>query len=286
MMDGKRIRIAQYLAIGLGAVFLSCNGTPQAGAETNMDDIKAAAEPLKGARIFFGHQSVGANILRELKAATGETLVKDFQSGDTASAGILQSHIGVNGQPDTKCAGFARDIESAGGRFDLAVMKFCYVDFTAGVDPAALLEAYSRNVEALRAKYPSLAFVHVTTPLKSSEGLKSAVKKLLGKGDADLENVRRNEYNELLLAKYANEPVFDLAKVESTRPDGSRETFTRGGKTYYRLAREYTDDGGHLNAAGGKRAAAEFVKALSGALQRKAARAGDREPAPAARAEG
>ena len=113
MMDDGRNRIAKYLAICLGALFLSCKGAPQAEAETNMDDIKKAAESLKGARIFFGHQSVGANILRELRAATGDALVKDFQPGDTASAGILQSHIGVNGQPDTKCAGFSRDIESA-----------------------------------------------------------------------------------------------------------------------------------------------------------------------------
>jgi hypothetical protein len=51
-------------------------------------------------------------------------------------------------------------------------------------------------------------------------------------------------------------PVFDLAVLESTRPDGSRVSYTQGADTVYTLAPEYTNDGGHLNEAA-KRMVAE-----------------------------
>jgi len=60
----------------------------------------------------------------------------------------------------------------------------------------------------------------------------------------------RGEFNRLLRERYAEDPIFDLAAVTSTYPDGRRETFTLDGKTYESLVPAYTDDGGHLNAVG------------------------------------
>lgn len=53
-------------------------------------------------------------------------------------------------------------------------------------------------------------------------GWKALVKRLLGRAPyGTVENVRREEYSRLLRQAYAGrEPVFDLARVESTAPDG------------------------------------------------------------------
>jgi len=76
-----------------------------------------------------------------------------------------------------------------------------------------------------------------------------------------------NRFNDMLIAEYSSRaPVFDLARAESTYPDG-RSCFVRqGSKTVYALAPEYTTDGGHLNALGRKWAARAFVAFLAEAL--------------------
>jgi hypothetical protein len=53
--------------------------------------------------------------------------------------------------------------------------------------------------------------------------------------------------------------IIDIAKIESTYPDGSRCSFTMDGKTYYSMVPEYTSDGGHLNETGRKKVAEQFL---------------------------
>ncbi len=84
----------------------------------------------------------------------------------------------------------------------------------------------------------------------------------------DLVNARREEYNDLVRSRYANDYIFDLAKVESTYPDGRREFIEQNGKKYYSLINGYTDDGGHLNKTGRTIAAVELLKTLATALQK------------------
>ena len=51
--------------------------------------------------------------------------------------------------------------------------------------------------------------------------------------------------------KYKNNgPFFDIAELESTYPDGTRESFEYKGKIYYALAPVYTEDAGHLYGIG------------------------------------
>ena len=50
----------------------------------------------------------------------------------------------------------------------------------------------------------------------------------------------------------------DLAGVESTHPDGTRESFTSRGKDYFALVPSYSHDGRHLNEPG-RRAVAEAL---------------------------
>ena len=75
-------------------------------------------------------------------------------------------------------------------------------------------------------------------------------------------NTLRRDYNELLRQQYSSEPIYDIATCESTRPDGTRSSFSSDGKVVYTLASEYTDDGGHLNRLGREVSAKEFIRVI------------------------
>jgi hypothetical protein len=236
-------------------------------------DFKA----IQGKRILFGHQSVGGNILdglkaiREANAGTELTLV-DLESSAAPSGPFLgELRIGKNGDPASKCDAFG---EKARGlirdSLDIAVMKFCYADFNSETDVAAVIDRYRTTVDSLRAASPRLAILHTTVPLVvRTAGWKKFVKRVLGKEESsDVANAKRSAYNEMLKARYAGEPLFDLAAMESTYPDGTREEFTMEGKGAYALVGEYSDDGSHLNPAGSAMAAREFVRALASAARK------------------
>ena len=57
--------------------------------------------------------------------------------------------------------------------------------------------------------------------------------------------------------------MFDLAAYESTGPDGGRAGVMRDGQAIPALAPGWTDDGGHLNAAGRQRIAEQFLAFLA-----------------------
>ena len=79
------------------------------------------------------------------------------------------------------------------------------------------------------------------------------------------DNIQRQKYNELIRNTYSgNEPVFDIALIESTSPDGSRVEHEKDGYTFFSLYEGYTDDGGHLNKTGRKIVAEKLIKLLSG----------------------
>jgi lysophospholipase L1-like esterase len=142
-----------------------------------------------------------------------------------------------------------------GEKSDIAFFKFCNVDINSKTDVKALFNEYSKALASLKAKYPNTVYVHMTSPVRIVQtGIKVPLKKLLGKPiDGYDDNAKREEYNELMRKAYAvKEPLFDLAMIESTLPDGSRTTFTKDGREYAYLAPEYTKDGGHLNEKGRK----------------------------------
>jgi hypothetical protein len=142
------------------------------------------------------------------------------------------------------------------------------VDVDAGTDIQKLFTEYKSKMLLLKKKYPKTTFIHFTVPLlkKSKASLKSLIKKILGKSVGFFDNqhnIKRNEFNDLLKNEFEGKaPIFDLAKVESMHPDGRMETFTKDGKTYYSLVPDYTDDGGHLNETGRKKAAEQLLLVL------------------------
>jgi len=142
----------------------------------------------------------------------------------------------------------------------------------------ALFAAYQATLAPLQARFPHTTFVHVTAPLTTLQGgPKAFVKRLLGRPPAGArENARREEYNALLrLATQGKEPLFDLALVESTAPDGRAETFAWDGRQVPALVPAYTEDGGHLLGEGRLRAARQLVSVLASAPLR---RPGPKQP--------
>lgn len=239
-------------------------------AGTRSDSIASASmSRLAEARIYFGHQSVGRNIvegLRDLGAAPSGSQLRIVPSRERISTmpALVEFTIGENGRPESKMKDFAAALHEIDDRAAaIAVFKYCYLDITPETDVEQLFASHRQALREMRVRHPNLTFVHVTAPLTRLEtGPRFIVKRLLGKPTTRDANAKRNRFNAMLRREYAAEPMFDLATVESTRPDGSRSFFKEGADVVYTLAPELTDDGGHLNAAGRRAAAEEFAAVI------------------------
>jgi hypothetical protein len=223
-------------------------------------------------RIFFGHKSVGDNILagmRELMLADPRlklNIVRSANPESIAGPALIESHVGQNGNPQSKTREFAAILEQGmAAQGGIAMLKYCYADINALTDVSRMFESYRGRIRELKERYPLLRIVHATVPLTTVEPApKEWVKSMIGKKTARAANAKRHEFNQLLRAEYAGtDPVFDLAAIESTRPDGSRAYFQRGDATIEMLAPEYTTDGGHLNETGRRAAAGQLVRVLA-----------------------
>lgn len=225
------------------------------------------------ARIFFGHQSVGANIIQGLEELQHETntagirVVALDMHEMPAGAALVHAAIGENGHPFGKIDAFTHDLARLEETPDIALMKFCYLDFVGDASPDTVFAAYVDGIRRLQARYPNTVFIHVTTPLKAAEPVKGIIKVLVGRGDPKRDNVLRNQYNRLLRRRFPDPVVFDLAALESTASDSTRTTFKMSGVTYELLSPEYSSDGGHLNTVGRRAAISGFIHALANAVR-------------------
>jgi len=224
-------------------------------------------------KIFFGHQSVGDNIvqgIRDLMMEDSRLQLNIVSTGDPAQAtgpGLVETHLGQNTFPRTKNAAFRHTVENGWGGQDGAVvmMKYCYVDIGPETNVAAMFQEYTDLINNLQHKYPALQIVHVTVPLTTVEAAgKAWLKQVLGRSSAREANRKRNQFNRWLGERYPGTHIFDLAEIESTRDDGSREFFTENGNRIYTLVPAYTTDGGHLNEAGRRTAARGLLLTLAG----------------------
>lgn len=228
-------------------------------------------------RVFFGHQSVGQNVVDGLAELGGGLRVVDLDGAsgaDDATPALLHARIGANGDPRGKIDDFARraaELHAAG--VDTVMMKLCYADIGATTDTDGLLGHYARAVSHLRAHCPDLRVVHVTTPLRRMPlGARALARRALRRPEDGLRaNAARAAYNAGLAARFGDDPLFDLAAAESGRPGGRTAGRRHAGRVVPSLAPEYTDDGGHLNARGRAvvaRALARFLHDLDGRRQR------------------
>ena len=241
---------------------------------TSLADVDPAAlDRLAARRFFFGHQSVGRDLmdgLRRVLAAhpdVGMRVVESAEPHAVEGPALIEARIGRNREPATKAEAFSTILEAGFGKESgaVAMYKYCYVDVLPDTDPDRLFEDYAGRIEALRSAYPELTIVHFTLPLHTAgAGPGEWIRTRLGRPTQTRLNHKRNRYNERLRARYGGvDPVFDLALLESTRPDGSR-AFTRWrGAEVFMLAPEYTYDGGHLTEEAQDRLAERFLVFLA-----------------------
>ena len=224
--------------------------------------------------VFFGHKSVGYNIIGALPAVYEDHGMEAPQVVETtgpAAAVVAHTAVGDNGHPIEKIEEFDRLMRSGvAAASDVAILKLCYVDFRQGrVDVDEVFVAYRDTFAALARDYPDTAFVAATAPLTTERGPLGKVRAALGRGDTlgPEHNVVRQQFNELVRAEYA-EPgeLFDIAAIQSTDEEGERVSYERDGQTYYSMATAYASDPGHLNPDGAAVAASAFLAVMADAL--------------------
>lgn len=220
-------------------------------------------------RVFFGHQSVGMNILDALPGVYAGSAVAPpaIVESDTAPQGPAWVHafLGQNGDPDGKLADFESLLADGYAAWaDVALMKFCYVDITADTDVDALFARYEKTLSRAEATYPDITFLYMTVPLTTPPSVKERVKSALGRPNSMADNAARERFNALVRDRYADSGrLFDLAAIESTAPDGSRVSGTVKGQPYYALYPGFASDEGHLTPQAAEYVAAQLLEAVA-----------------------
>lgn len=221
-------------------------------------------------RMFFGHQSVGADIVQGVGEIDDEPtphITEGLPDQPTVASWLLAHRkIGRNQAPATKIADVEALLDNGNLRhFDVLMLKFCYVDVRTRADADGVFESYSRFVARSRQDHPELRIAHCTMPLRRlPSGPYAVLRRLLGHRHPEIEaNRAREHFNQRLRDEFVGEPIFDLARIESTKTS-TAEGPPYGAKTPSLLS-EYTDDGGHLNTRGravAGRAFLEFMHSL------------------------
>lgn len=237
----------------------------------------ACLKTLSRSRIFFAHMSVGYNILDGIKAvgpdpSVGLSIVETDDPSQMASPGLYHTRLGFNGDPAAKIRSFESQVAKiASAHPDMVLMKLCYVDIVAGQNAKGIFETYRQSMDALEKRYPDIRFIHCTVPLTSEpptfkRKLKSAVKSLLGKTTWIHDNAARLDFNTRLRQHYPSGRIFDIAMAEAVTSDGHL-CFAQFGQIQVPvLCQGFTNDGGHLNEAGSRRVAEQFLMTLADAL--------------------
>ena len=273
--------VYRHLQVMIGILIIAvaaslCTGVSAANFDAN---LRVELERLAQRRIFFGHQSVGENLLDGVKqlatkAGVPVRIIETDAASKVGPATFGHTFVAENGNPTHKLQSFNQAMGSQSAGLDIAFMKFCFVDFNVNTDVKELFAHYQATIDDLRTRNPGTTFIHVTAPLTGDQGgFKGFVKRLLGRAPYGImENIRLEEYNALLRQAYrGREPIFDLARVESTAPDGKVLTAKWQGSVTPTMVPGYTDDGGHLNAAGRLRAARELISVLAAVPDQRAA---------------
>jgi len=252
-------------------LLMAFEATLLAGSPTPDAELDAALGLLGSRTVLFGHQSVGAGIvegLRRQAQARGAPLrIVEARAGAPLERRTLaHAYLAQNGDPVGKLAAFeALMAASESAPPDVAIFKLCWADFGPATDVDRLFAAYQATFDRLARRFPRTAFLHLTTPLTTVQGgTRAMLKRLLGKAPyGELENARREAFNDLLRARHRGAELLDLARLEAEDPRGGLATHPVEGKPVLALAGENTDDGGHLNPAAQDRVAKALAVAIA-----------------------
>jgi hypothetical protein len=229
-------------------------------------------------RVFFGHQSVGVNVLDAVSGVYADhgvsaPLIEQGRAEPGPNGGfIAHESIEENVKP---LEDFDRAMRGGMGRqVDVAVMNLCWGDINSNTDVDALFARYRDTMAALERDFPNVTFIYVTVPLTTEPSLftelKTWVKTILGRSDffSQRVNVARERMNALIRGEYAGRHLFDLAAIESTKPDGMRVSGRYDNQGYFALYDGYASHRAYLNAVGSKIAATSFLEAIAQASRK------------------
>lgn len=255
--------------------FFACDGGKMEEKKitfNSIDDVTTEAWKTFGTKkIYFGHQSVGANIISGMNSIIKNNpniklkIVSSKEQSALESGIFLHSSIGKNNYPQSKIDEFKKLMNSGmGNNADIAFFKFCFDDILEDTDVDDLFESYSKTMDELSDKYMNTRFVYVTVPLlvKKKQSFVGFLKSLFGKKNyfADEHNIARTKFNNLIRKKYGKTGrLFDLALYESTGLNGISRQFKKRNNSFFALVSEYARDGAHLNEVGQKVIAGQFL---------------------------
>lgn len=205
--------------------------------------------------IYFGHQSVGRDLMAGInrlntEGAIGLSLIQTDDPTILTGPAFVHFRAGSNRDYASKNAALLRLLKTRSSADEAVVLlKYCYADLTHDHNPYDIFAAYCEMVETIQAEHPDVTVVHTTMPLTTVESaFRARTSYLMGRPTQRSASIARHSYNQLLRAEFVGkQPVFDLARIEATRPDGTFSTFMWRGSAIDTLAAENTYDGGHLS---------------------------------------
>jgi hypothetical protein len=261
-------------ALGCADATSSPSTTPEVRLPTTaeLDDSAQRANadaPLAHARVFFGHQSVGQSLvdaLPRLPAAVRAGLSARAIAPDETRAWeegeLRHARVGRNEDPASKIRAFESAFDGgAGDGAQLALFKFCYVDFTSDTDVDDLIAKYRAALSRLEKSHPDTVFLHTTAPLTvRGSWVRRALARVRGKPTLDDVNAVRERYNDALRRAFPKERIFDLAAFEAACGEDGR-----GDGHPAALASACSTDGGHLTDDAAARIAAQLLRTLAAA---------------------
>ena len=225
--------------------------------------------------VYFGHQGVGNAIITGVEGLRQEhalplRVVQTREPATVTGPAFVHFLAGQNRDYASKNAAVLRLLETkTRAQRPLVLLKFCYVDIDSPTEPGTMFEAYRDTVDTIQSEHPDVTVVHSTIPLTTVESaVKSGAKQFLGRPTMREAAIARHHYNELVRAEFAaTEPIFDLARVEATQPDGTVAGFSAGGSIIQTLAPHNTSDGSHLNERGQRAAGEALLELLSDVIE-------------------
>jgi hypothetical protein len=225
--------------------------------------------------VYFGHQSVGSGVVAAVKGLTVEhdlplRVVQTREPASVIGPAFVHFLAGQNRDFASKNAAVLRLLESrTRAQRPIVLLKYCHTDISSAGDAATMFEAYRDTVETIQFEHPDVTVVHATVPLTTVESaIESGARQLFGRPTRRDAAIARHRYNERVRAEFTGtEPVFDLATVQSTQPDGTLAGFTVSGARIETLAAHNTYDGVHLTPQCERAAATALLDLLSDVIE-------------------
>ena len=223
----------------------------------NLSDVpKEKWKNLETKFIYFGHQSVGYNIVDGIKLHLNDTIRLKIKNSKLSKSDqnpvFAHAQNGKNGDPKSKINDFVNNIRNGiGSKANVAGFKFCYVDIDADTNVEEVFQYYTEKIDGLSSEFPELTIMHFSAPLRPiQKGIKAKIKTILGKSIGIEDNFQRKKFNTMMADYYGGKSFFDLAKIESTYENGDREFSLYNNEKVYSMIRSYTYDWGHLSEKG------------------------------------